>query len=1101
MTVEFAKWNKTECKVEEVDFTSCRIIEWLDFSVDTVNKMEALTFHWINTTRFTGAKSLIYKHITRSNLSNLKATSIVIGRDGKAYVPNNNNISCPAIDFSDIKEKDNQNSAVYSVLNKIKLRDNTYFPASNSCKIVVIDHAENIQHSQEIYNLIKKIQESINNYHGKYIVILLNTKEEFDISGGFWEKCIRKKPAGMDFLDRQDDVNKKNEPYNTHEIEMIITQCNFDEAKKKSFIKEINNLPKDLYRAYYLDRFLLYLQTNPFPKNIKAFSVLIELYEEQLNSINETEFKAFQKSIKDNGVFGQDYSHTVNQNFICSYYIKRQWGNINDSNLMDLLLSNGIYKKREDAAQILRDAFLFLPSASRPEFFEKFVHNSKFTAALVGEIASKYSKEIDKSVLENIFMLLCDLYNEKVELCDCFNSCKGADIEKCKGEFKLRFEIGKILGELLIRKNDSGEYFIPRALIKKKLNCFFDEVTENYVIPQVNKHGISVNPITNFEYELFQRDSSNYAKIEGLPSTNEAREKYYNIFSEIFNFIKQASIQKIENQAVRRKLAKILKGVGWLHYTSLVEIINMISTEDSGKYIHLIKVLEKYYPDNICSPVKWSIPYKSSDIFCNPMQPVVGLSLFEAKAYALWLSDKIQKKVRIMKYCPDFVNIVGCEKNVVIKEVSALQAQEIKKKYEKQRADFLRHFSQGDEQFIDSRYFNCRTYYKCFYGMNTSSEPMTIGLIPNNEIFGLYDFCGNVFEMQDDHFNGYGAEDGCHIGEKSEGDKIHEWAKMFNCSGGGWQHSELAFPPQYMGQFTGFTRNQDIGFRVVIDQEPSKYTIKNSKKDDIGKSESPDDWESPARCNIFRENPKQKFDDSTIDLSIIKVTNPPQESVKKELKRLSEVVIYENDELEQLCFFGIDQVPQIAILVRGYELFAYELIQKSYGLSSDNEDLQNMCVSRKKLKQGEKSKPERKRSNREVADEIQTIIWKKQKEQSVYTAIRLDITSGLFRVDKRKGTDDSIIGFPWYIQYRNKKIFEKIKYLLSDKWFMPAWVDLFALSELKASNSSDKSDEYIVDTNDTNRIMTTLSIIDTVDMHMSIYEIKKSRNKHSKGKQ
>lgn len=1072
----FVNWDTKEFRTSLL-FNICREPFFCnDFKTD-----DKITFKWVNAKKYSGTESYLRREIDAIEVpTSIIATYVIIEQDG----------SCRNLNYSKIVEKVdyiNNNSCIFSLLNDTG-SGKGYFIDQDCFKLVVIDHVENINQDKEIYNLIAKLITTA----GKYIFIMLNKTDELDSQNfkSAWSAIWKQKPSGgeYNFLDRQRNETTLK-PFTDDEIEMIISDSTlfFDDEKKTKIIDSINKFPEYLHRAYYLDRFLYYLSSNDVPENMENFSVQIALYGETLSQINKVNFNDFKKAAKSKGIFSLDFMHNATQTFLRSYFIATNWETLDDKAIMSLFMSEDeCFLKKDSVTQVLKEVFLVFVNDDKKlkAFFEKFIKYSNFTAAIVGEIACMHKDKMNRYIIEDIFVMLCDIYSEDISLCDGFNECEGNDIEKCNGGIKLKFEIGKVIGKFLIAKYiNNNEFIINRELIQDKLGCFFNTVAENYVVPQVNDYGISVNPITNFEYEKFQRDI-NYSKIAGLPTAKEARERYYIIFSAIFDFIEKASIIHPKNQESRRKLAKILKGVDWLHYISLVEVINSLANKGKDKEYELLKrVLKMYYPDSISGPVMWGNSYDCNAMFCNPLQPVVGMSLAEAKAYANWLSKKIKKNVRVVKNL-DYINIIG-QNNITFSYnkgdvVADNDAQSIiKKDLKAKRTKFIDKY---DSKGV--RFFNCRNNYKCFYGKDVTSEPTTIGLFPNNKIEGLFDVCGNVFEMIDDHYNGNGVQDGCHIDEEKE--RLPLWAKMYNCGGGGWQHKDDKFSPKYMGQFTGFTRNQDIGFRIVIDRIELKYSIKSIEKQKQNKSK----YSTESSIHTYYEQPDICDEPSMVSLEAAKITNPPigeKIEVCRELLPIGTVFRKNGSPSDQLRFYGKDNQPKIILVSKGFEIFAYELIEIASATTEDTLDSteQIKVIKLEHIEPLPHTDGAKNFSNCDMADILQAIIWESSNTLRVFTTKIIDITSGYFRIDKskKKGFDANSL---WYIRYRKKEnvvLFDKIKSSLSEKWYMPDWVDLFLLLDLLNDNQANDIDPTV----NANKMMTTLSIIDTAEMHMSIY--------------
>lgn len=1078
------------------------------FSAD-LNANDLIIFRWVNTKKYSGAESFFRREIAAiKNVSNIKATYLIIEQDG----------TCCNLNKTDKSEKGDfihGHSNIFELLNRIKVGKN-HFVEVEQCKLIVVDHAENIKNREEIYNLIAKLNALDK---GRYILVMLNKIEEAGSQNleGFWKDVYRNKPQAKEynFLGRQQSENYFP-PFDDDEIKKIINGCGLFTDEKKRKINSIGKFPEYLHRAYYLDRFLCYLCNNDVPEKIENFSVLNALYGEGLDKIDNVDFDDFKKTAEKKGVFSRDFKHRATDNFLLSYFIAKNWDKLADNAFMRLFKSDDeCYLKKDDITQVLKEVFLkFINDNVRLQsFFETFIQHSNFTAAIVGEIAYLHVNQryrIDREIIKDVFVKLCDKYKEDITLCECkyFNDCKGKNIENCKGEIKLKFEIGKVVGKLLIAEA-GGVFLIDRELIKDKLACFFNVVADDHVVPQVNKYRISVNPITNFEYEKFQRDQVNYVGIKNMPNAEKARERYYQIYSAIFDFIKKASIIHPKNQESRSKLAKILKGVDWLHYSSLVEVINSLANKsESGEYKQLKEVFKEYYPDSISRPVMWRNPYDCNAMFCNPLQPVVGLSLAEAMAYANWLEGKTGKSVKIVENS-DYMKIVGLKKSSDYKSitffdksgniVSENDTSLIIRPLNAQRLKFIKEYNSKGV-----RSFNCRNNFKCFYGMDVTSEPTTIGLFPNNKIEGLFDFCGNVFEMIATHYDGNGVQDGRPIDDKNE--DFSSWEEMYNCGGGGWQHKDDKFPPKYMGQFTGFTRNQDIGFRIVIDRDESDYSIKIKEKQKKSKQKkSMNSIESSI--HIYTKHTTICDRSLVVSLDGVRITNPPSEKNETPREYYSIGKVFSKDPCHQLCFYGRQNQPEILLVSKDVEIFAYKLTEMvsapiSKSIEQDPKEESITVIKREHTAPEARSDEAKEFSNCDMADIFQAIIWHGAEKLSIFTAKPIDITSGYFRIKESTKTDSNEESL-WYIRYRdtqNKTLFDTIKSSLAEKWYMPDWVDLFLLLDVFKDKQPITLEPVVIGSK-VNKMMTILSIIDTAEMHMSIYNSTDKSQKEEENEQ
>ena len=216
---------------------------------------------------------------------------------------------------------------------------------------------------------------------------------------------------------------------------------------------------------------------------------------------------------------------------------------------------------------------------------------------------------------------------------------------------------------------------------------------------------------------------------------------------------------------------------------------------------------------------------------------------------------------------------------------------------------------------------NTRENSNCYYGPSNreNQESATVCLIQHPVPgCGLFDFCGNVFEMQDTEYVPIGKKSIVH-----QPSDIPAWHKVYNCSGGGWQHTNMRLPTQYMGQFTAFTRNHDIGFRVVSGTHKKMLTgeeITESPKDKtIGELTYGESF-----AESFLEGKSAFIDMSKINLQ---PTKPNSEVVfshqtmnSAEDKSNRSIRFFSNSREMSVC------TEKVMLLAVGYDIYAYHLL-------------------------------------------------------------------------------------------------------------------------------------------------------------------------------
>ncbi len=649
------------------------------------------------------------------------------------------------------------------------------FLHSYTPKIIVIDHAELINKPQKILEFSKYLK--LNNKTKVLCIFTAKRKKRSD----FWKSVCELSNIGPD----GEPFRKSKTIYTVFALtkEQVITIINESEItmqKKEKIINGNSSFPAYLHRHFFLDRLLSYLSNADtiVPDTFKDFSLLLVLYEKQLNS---------------------SFSITENINtFISDFLTGESMEEEEEASIVLFAWSYGIARFCSDSQKISVD---ILVSVFEEAFLlcNKYDIN-KFVLLNTLSLYNIKGAEISAKLLEHcfdeisigerniVFGNLCQQYMTEAKCCQDYSNCeKGKEKHTCVGEIKSRFSLGLSIGILITK--------MPSKIIEKSLYCFFAKVEDGYVIPKTNEKGISLCVITNFEYKKFVDDGGyNTLKEFGFPSAEQLKKSYYDLYKDLIEIVQAAEFS--DNEKTRRIVSVILKGSDWRHYNRIAHVLaEMHEDENTHKIQALCDVLDEYYTEELINPVKWKNEYNPSDLFCNPLQPVVGITLFEARAYASWLSKKTGQNVHLVKYNPDYISIVGKDSTDKILSDKRSSFEEYK------NHDLL-------------TLINTRENSKCYYGPSNSElqEPAPIGLIQRPVTnLGLFDFCGNVFEMQDTEFTP--TDQNLKVQQSSD---TPSWQRVYNCSGGGWQHTSIRLPTEYMGQFTACTRNQDVGFRVVF---------------------------------------------------------------------------------------------------------------------------------------------------------------------------------------------------------------------------------------------------------------------------------------------
>lgn len=178
-------------------------------------------------------------------------------------------------------------------------------------------------------------------------------------------------------------------------------------------------------------------------------------------------------------------------------------------------------------------------------------------------------------------------------------------------------------------------------------------------------------------------------------------------------------------------------------------------------------IVETSMGREIVQPAFWPDPR-----FRNPLQPVVGVSWFEATAYCRWLSEQMGATARLPT--------------------------------EDEWDAAAVYLMLGVEGSIDA--INVPAEWGETWGNIAElhlSRPSVVGAFAGPDPLGRgvpADMSGNVFEWVADPFK---------PGE--------DWRRA--CKGGSWRHLARRAHPGYRGRGDVTTRNDDDGFRVVIEQQ------------------------------------------------------------------------------------------------------------------------------------------------------------------------------------------------------------------------------------------------------------------------------------------
>lgn len=964
--------------------------------------------------------------------------------------------------------KDAENP-VTTEINKVRI-GKTYFADDPNVKICVIDHAEKIEKIENYINLYKSFKNS------KFIFIFISKRRK-TISCDRWNSLLQHADDNFGII-RSEENFYYVKRYSVKICKELITRAVTNEIIREKSLEIAETLNEDLRRAYYFDLFL---------KSIKSYSTIEDLPE----SFDDT---SLLKNVYENAISGI-ISHLISEPSFCKYidsYYKSDFvvnNQLNDNQkrepIDDYVWAYGIikYTPKSNAEKYYQDTINFLfefkekeenvvspehirnvanrlisvfddcfynneTCFSLKEFLTQLINYNLHGTVISAMVLNDSFEQIDESVITEIFLSLSNKYKENL---------------KEENDIYLLFLLGMEIGKMLPN--------ISNSLIVKGLGCFFKEVTDDFIYPVCNDDGISVVPVTNFEFLKFVKDCgyrNYYDKEIDIPLKDIA----INYYKDIFDFI----ISSLDGNNVKgsKFLANILKGYDWLQYKQIAYLFVQKDTINIDEIYKSIQ--EKNYPHPLECPAKWIDEMNSdtSKAFCNPLQPVVCVNLFEARAYAKWLSDKIKKPVRIVKYDPDYISIIG----TIIDGIS-----------DSQRSAFLNHLKENKS------YINTVENRKLFYGSDDIElrEPSPVS-IPNSYFFGIYDFLGNVFETQDTrfsyHYSKLVSDEAIEIFEKRDAALVD-----YNCPGGGLQRTTSNLPPEYMGQVPAFLRNQDIGFRIVIEG-----------KDEIGI-----DYENQLH-NIIEYSKNQKTIFHKINTQKIRKMvfgNISVNFIDKQnhnaIEKLQRISVYENEQ-KSIAIYSTSNNPnelydESIMLVydgKSANVYAYHLLLVSSVKTYNAE--QNIQITARHPKIPSKLALRKKCENQSLADWIDVLEINKKFISETYTVYPLNIINSYFDILPRKlrkavvnGTErkrNSSISGLYNISFCNDKLqfrnsfFDDLKFKLGTDFFLPDWINIVEYINYISLT--------IPNTNkpDIDAVMAAITTIDTSDLHEKINENK-----------
>lgn len=956
----------------------------------------------------------------------------------------------------------NKDKSIYHQLSQEQIDGQYFINNADLTKICVIDHAEIINQIDQYFELCRKLHDN------KCIFIFVCKKDIPEPS--FWKEIVKK--ASRESNDdnncylgilRSEDNYFVVRPYTTLQCENIFRSAILKSDIKEKAILIANTLEEELRRPYYFD--FLISELNSYKSPLQMPDKLDD---------SELILKIFDKAL--DGIVAHLRGHTTLQDFLDGYYnssfVKTyDYGEHSRVPFDNYAWAYGIiYCSLNDKyGDVISTQFNYSNTENNMDFKRQLQEiNERVVQIFYSEKKNKINKSFS---LKDYFIKLTEFNLDASRICafllnKCFDKI---DTETCQIVFKF---LGKRYKKTLDSKKDICAFFslgmeigmlLPKMsddCIGEALDYLFCSVNKEYVEPRCNNGGISVIPVTNFEFRKFVENegySSFYLLSSDEPLNNIATDYY----KEIFDFIINALSGK--NRMDSNCLARLLKGYGWDHYKQVAYLFSKKEDIDSTAIYQAIGV---NYPYEISHPAKWSDVSNSnvSRPFCNPLQPVVCVNLLEARAYSNWLSSKIHKPVRILNYDPDYLSIIGdCDDDV-------------------QRKSFISHIEKQHD------FINSIENESLFYGMNDIKvkEPFPVAM-PNSRFLELYDFVGNVFETQDTPFT-YNYAKNNEIVKKNLR-KIKDVFVDYNCPGGGLQRTEANWPPEYMGQVPAFLRNQDIGFRIVIGAQnvgSRQHKIRRlghicylkSTVETFSNTNADND-----NSSLFEHIHIDYIDDKDFEENFIRS--------KIFFNNEKSVVFYSLKNADDRAY-----AESILFIQNKHSIFAYHLINISSICDTEIcHETSLKIFSRKPIISNDLS-IRKKMQNYMFSDWIDMIELSEDGYVYNYIAFPINIVNGFFQITNRRIRYDirdgqeirrsSALDNSYMIcfninsdsQNYKKSYFESFKDKLGANSFLPDWINI--VDFIKSINIP-ISNELDIET-----VMAAISTIDTADLHEQI---------------
>ncbi|MDR2720111.1 MAG: formylglycine-generating enzyme family protein [Nitrososphaerota archaeon] len=927
--------------------------------------------------------------------------------------------------------------------------------SNKGVKICVIDHAEEITKVEDYTALCGAFNDN------KVLFIFIAKKNVS--SSSFWPNLYKdvaklQKPKPFSGILCSGDNYFTVKPYICSNVVNIINLAPLTTEISAKVVNLIATLPPKFFKPFYLDKMITTLKdytVDSMPNNLsdpvfinaihgKAIKTVINHLISSSQTFNDYIQRYYNDDFHDT-CNDADQVKLNNQSvaWACGIINYAKFNSFDYQAIISKLFTDfSLYRESINVVCELIVTESIEQNTDKELVFNVFLQLAKHSVCGAQSSATMLTQQIScsESIPKSLFtdQQITDVFGAIVEKYD-------SEISDTNDSIRDRFLLGMKIGELLP--------LLKVSIVANKLQRFYKTVNDTYLVPQCTKNGVAVIPVTNFEYMKFIADSTDHQFFWPIEN-NSLQQVAKNYYTEILEYLEKTINSTSKKD--RTGLAILLKGYDFEHYCAIASIyLNC----DKIKQTDVIgSAINEHYNKDVWYPAKWknSANNEWTRPFCNPLQPVVCINYFEAKAYAQWLSKKISKKVHLVRYDPDYISIVGTRNESDHKNCPIRNA-----------------FLMIKNNLAAKGFINVSEHSHIFYDKDKSGirEPSPVGVIPIS-VNGVYDLLGNIFEIQETEYTYTYAERYKTFAQKKE-----EHLKDYNCAGGGLQRPLLNCPPVYMGQTPAFLRNQDIGFRIVISDDEG-----GSKKHKTIRPRSRSLYGSPCEEHFTCQNTSNLLD----NISIVHNDNG---------KKFNKSKIYTCNS-KNIVLFSLPDTDNhykesIMLVLNGKNIYAYHLIGTPFfsTTSAVSEEIKTVCrvapINTSTYK---------KYNNQNYADWVELVqVFSPPNNIAYYTTYPLNISNGCFTIEEKNVRKDIKLGkeikevcslagtyeITFCVTHSERAtFFDTVKDLLASN-ILPDWIDVGDYIRHLSTTSPDLSEKA-------SDIFFTLSTIDTADLHKQL---------------